>query len=107
LLTGSRTGGVNTIALSLGADGALLVRHDGVWRGQSPQQASGSAVGAGDSFLAGLLVKLAEAQPPAAALAFALACGTATALTPGSALCAPALIAELLPKVQVAEYIQD
>lgn len=47
--------GVETVVVSLGADGALLVNDDGMIHGVAPTDAVRNTVGAGDAFLAGLL----------------------------------------------------
>lgn len=93
--------GTGSVAVSLGAEGALLVRGDGVWRAVPPQVQVQSAVGAGDSFLAGLCVRLAEGHAPEDALGFAVACGTVAAMTPGTSLCHPDDLAEVLWRVRV------
>jgi 6-phosphofructokinase 2 len=103
LLVSDEKTGVETVALSLGSEGALLVQAAGVWRAKPPRAATGSAVGAGDSFLAGLLVQLAEHKTPDQALAFAIACGTATALTPGTGLCTLEQINTLFLEVKVEQ----
>ncbi|MFN3266558.1 MAG: 1-phosphofructokinase family hexose kinase [Deinococcales bacterium] len=93
--------GVGVVAASMGGDGALLVSHDYAYYAKPPQVQAGSAVGAGDSFLAGLLAKLAEGLEPKAALRFAIACGSATASVQGSQLGNLEIINALLPKIEV------
>ncbi len=93
--------GVNLVAASMGGDGALLVSKDFAYLAKPPKIQVGSAVGAGDSFLAGLLSKLAEGLAPDDALRFAIACGSATACVPGSQLGSPEMIQSLVPEVQV------
>ncbi len=93
--------GVSIVAASMGGDGALLVSKDYAFHAKPPEVKTGSAVGAGDSFLAGLLAKLAENLEPQAALRFAIACGSATASVPGSQLGNLELIQSLEPLVQV------
>jgi 6-phosphofructokinase 2 len=93
--------GVQTVAASMGGDGALLVTKDAAYHGVPPSVQRGSAVGAGDSFLAGLLAKLAEGTAPLEALRYAIACGTATASIPGTQLCTLEVIHALLNDVNV------
>lgn len=93
---------LETIAASMGGAGALLVTRDSAAHGVPPSVKRGSAVGAGDSFLAGLLAQLAQGVQPQGALRFAIACGSATAGTLGTGLCTLAGIEALLPKVRVA-----
>ncbi len=79
------TGSVRMIAVSLGQDGAVLATPDGVTRLPAiPVRALG-AVGAGDSFLAGLVRALARGLPDRLALAFAMAAGAAAVTTYGTA----------------------
>ncbi len=99
--------GVGAVAVSLGPEGAVLVRPDGIWQAVPPQVQAHSAVGAGDSFLAGLCSKLAEGCAAGEALRFAVACGTATAMTPGTSLCQLEGIQTILPQVRLEELNQQ
>jgi 6-phosphofructokinase 2 len=91
--------GVSVVAASLGPSGALYVTEDRAFHAVPPKVEVASAVGAGDSFLAGLLVKLAEGAAPLEALRFGVACGTATATIAGTQLCTTSRILEILPDV--------
>ena len=91
--------GAGTVVVSLGEEGALLVRPDGAWRAVPPEVRVQSPVGSGDSLLGGLCVKLAEGWEPQDALKFGVACGTATAMAPGTALCTRAGVEALLGQV--------
>jgi 1-phosphofructokinase family hexose kinase len=93
--------GVGIVAASMGGEGALLVSHDYAFHAKPPTVQHGSAVGAGDSFLAGLLAKLSEGLQAHEALRFAIACGSATASVQGSRLGNLELISGLLPEVEV------
>jgi 6-phosphofructokinase 2 len=80
-------GRVEIVTVSLGADGALLApREEGVQL-HSPAVETRSAVGAGDAFVGGMALGLAEGRTPRDAFALALAAGTATVLTMGTELC--------------------
>ena len=92
---------LEVIAASMGGAGALLVTRDAAAHGVPPSVQRGSAVGAGDSFLAGLLAQLAQGAPPLEALRFAIACGSATAAALGTGLCTLEGITALLPEVRV------
>ena len=92
---------LEVIAASMGGAGALLVTRDAAAHGVPPTVQRGSAVGAGDSFLAGLLAQLAQGAPPLEALRFAIACGSATAAALGAGLCTLGGIEALLPEVRV------
>ena len=82
-----RSGATQYVAVTLGRDGALLASADGVLRRAAPDVVAKSAVGAGDSFLAALVLALAGGRPAADAFAYALAAGTAAVLRHGSHLC--------------------
>ncbi len=80
-------GKAEIVALTLGADGALLVWKDGVKRLPSPHVEVVSAVGAGDSFVGGLTFGLAVERSIEDAFALAVAAGAAAVMTPGTELC--------------------
>lgn len=80
-------GKAEIVALTLGADGALLVWKDGVKRLPSPHVEVMSAVGAGDSFVGGLTFGLAVERSIEDAFALAVAAGAAAVMTPGTELC--------------------
>ena len=72
-----RSGGARMVALTLGQDGAVLATADGVLRMRPPVSEVHSAVGAGDSFLAAMVLSLANGVRPAEALAWGIAAGSA------------------------------
>jgi 1-phosphofructokinase len=91
-----RERGARTIVVSLGADGAVLATSDGAWHATTPPITPRSAVGAGDSLVAGLLAASAgtdtELSPDGLgpeALRHGVAYGTAAALLPGTQLPGP------------------
>ena len=95
-------GRVQMVALSLGAEGALLVTPQRAWHAQALNVSVASTVGAGDSFLAGLLWSLAR-QPDDAeqGLRYAMAAGAAALLTTGTSLSHPDDVARLVTQVQL------
>ena len=96
-------GGAEIVALTLADQGALIVTRDLAWRAYAPKVTPLSTVGAGDSFLGAMLWRLASVNPLADALQYAVAAGTAALLAPGTALCRPNDVIELLPEVRVQE----
>jgi 1-phosphofructokinase len=78
--------GVDTVLTSLGPAGAVLVRRDAAWHATAAALEPRSTVGAGDALLAGYLA--AGADGPAA-LAEAVAWGSAAAALPGSRMPGP------------------
>ncbi len=93
--------GVSIVLCSLGADGAVLVTRESAWKAVPPRVKTNSAVGAGDSMLAGALVALAEDKSLDEVLRLGVACGTATATTPGTELCYRDTIELILPQVEL------
>ncbi|GAA4865771.1 1-phosphofructokinase [Actinomycetospora straminea] len=86
-----RGGGIDTVLVSLGAAGAVVVAPEGTWHTASvPVTAVRSTVGAGDSTLAGYLLARTSGASPADALVHAVACGAAAVGLPGTAVPGPA-----------------
>ena len=80
-----RSGAARMIAVSLGRDGAILGTHEGVSRIPAMKIEERGTVGAGDSFLAGLLFGLARGMSHREALALGIASGAASIATYGTA----------------------
>jgi 6-phosphofructokinase 2 len=80
-------GKVEVVAVSLGAEGALLVTADDFFRLQAPEVKPRSAVGAGDSFVGAMTLGIAQGRSLRDAFTLAVATGTATVLTMGTELC--------------------
>lgn len=80
-------GGVDILVITLGADGALLCDNEkNIQRAKSPPVEVVNPRGAGDSFVAALVLKLTQNQSFAQALRYAVAAGAAAQLTPGTEL---------------------
>ena len=82
-----RSGAADYIAVTLGADGAILVGADGIRRVPAIDVPVQSAVGAGDSFVAAMTWSLAEGHEIDEAFRFGLAAGAAAVMTSGTELC--------------------
>jgi 6-phosphofructokinase 2 len=82
-----RSGKSEVIALSLGAGGVLLVSAYGCERLRTPVVPIKSKVGAGDSMVAGIVLRLARGDKVQDAVRFGVAAGAAAVMTPGSELC--------------------
>ena len=80
-----RSGAARMIAVSLGRDGAILWTNEGVSRLPAVKVEECSAVGAGDSFLAGLILGLARGLSHREALALGISAGAASVMTYGTA----------------------
>ncbi len=80
-----RLGHARMIAVSLGGDGAMLGTLNGISQLPAMEVRQRGAVGAGDSFLAGLVLGKARGLSDQQALAFAIAAGAAAVATYGTA----------------------
>lgn len=96
-------GGAEIVALTLGDDGALLVTARQAWRAQPLPIEAASTVGAGDSFLGGLVASLAWGADLENAFRIAVAAGSAATLTPGNELCHEEDVRRLAPEVRIGE----
>lgn len=90
------------VALTLGERGALLVTSDETIRVPALSVAVSSATGAGDSFLAGLLVALRRGDALRDAARLAQAAASATLLSSGTALCDADEVKRLYTRAQEA-----
>ncbi|WP_407178680.1 1-phosphofructokinase family hexose kinase [Bradyrhizobium sp. STM 3562] len=81
------TGAIENLAVTMGRDGALLAHPSGTLRLKGPKVKPLSAVGAGDSFVAGMTFALARRQNVEDAFMLGMAAGAAAVLTHGTQLC--------------------
>ncbi len=79
-------GVAQVVVLARGSDGNILADATGAWHARAVPVEVVSAVGAGDSFAAGLLLGRARGGDWPQALALAAACATATCLMPATRL---------------------
>lgn len=91
---------IEAMIVSIGAGGALLVTNSHVTRLRAPSVQVKSAVGAGDSMVAGVAVGLTRGLTLVEAAALGIAAGTAAVLTDGTQLCHEEDVRALLPGVQ-------
>ncbi|MEO1240554.1 MAG: 1-phosphofructokinase family hexose kinase [Pseudomonadota bacterium] len=92
---------IERVALTHGGDGSVMASRDGVARVNALQVAAHSAVGAGDSFVGGLLVGLLKGWDDEKALRYGMCAAAATRLTPGTALFDPAEVERLFQKASL------
>lgn len=78
---------IEIVVVSLGPDGAILATRDGATKLPSPRiDKKESAVGAGDSMVAGIVYSLVRSEGIENAVRYGLACGSAALMTPGTEL---------------------
>jgi 6-phosphofructokinase 2 len=95
------SGKATVVALTMGHLGAALVTREEVLRAPPIPITPRSAVGAGDSFLAALIWRLASGASRAESFRLAVAAGAAALLHPGTELCRPADVARLVDQVTI------
>ena len=97
-----RAGVARKVVVARGADGNVLATADRRIFAAAPRVQVRSAVGAGDSFVAGLVLALARGRPEEEALALAGAAAAAAVTTDATQLCRPEDVMRLLPETVVS-----
>lgn len=98
--------GIALVAVTLGAEGALLCTQEGTWRATPPPITFASAVASGDSFVAAFLWEwLHGSHPgdPASALRLATGAGAANAAVIGAGFCTRESIYEMAQRATVKD----
>lgn len=96
-------GQAEIVALTLGNRGAFLTTHDGIWRAPALPIGPVSTVGAGDSFLGGMIWSLAAGHALDKAFRYGVAAGTAALLSAGTELCHLVDVDRLYPMVDLVK----
>jgi 6-phosphofructokinase 2 len=96
-----QSGQAEIVAVSLGADGALVVSATEQWRARSVQVDVQTTIGAGDSFVGGMVWSLGRGDSLVKAFQYGMASGAAALLAPGTSLSQAADVHYLLPQVVV------
>jgi 6-phosphofructokinase 2 len=99
-------GRTEIVALTLGAEGALLVTAGEAWRAEPLPIAPVSTVGAGDSFLGAMVWALAAGMPLEAAFRHGAAAGAAALLAHGAELCRAGDVTRLLAQVAIQRIVE-
>jgi tagatose 6-phosphate kinase len=98
--------GPSIVAVSLGAEGMILVTPEQVWQAVPPGVEALNTVGSGDSAVAGMAMGVTRDLPLERALGYAVACGTANAVTSGVAEVRPDDVARLVDRVKVDAVVE-
>ena len=93
--------GIDIVAISRGKDGLIIANETVILKVTPPEVEVRSTVGAGDSAIAGLVMKLSKGAGVEEAARLAAAAGTATALTPGTELCLLEDVEKILPQITI------
>jgi 1-phosphofructokinase family hexose kinase len=95
--------GAGAAVLTMRGEGAVASAAGRAWHARAPREEVVRAIGAGDSFAAGLAVGLLRGAELPEALGLAAAAGTATALHPGTGLGSPEEVRRLWERTEVIE----
>ncbi len=96
-----QSGQAEIVAVSLGAEGAMVVSATESWRARGLSVEVQTTIGAGDSFVAGMVWALSRGDPLLKTFQFGMAAGAAALLAPGTALAQAPDVHRLLPQVVV------
>ena len=96
-------GVARTVVVARGADGSIQVDKDRRIFAKAAKVKVKSTVGAGDSFVAGLLLSLARGEPPETALAWGTAAASAAVMTDATQLCKSDDVLRLLPECVITQ----
>jgi 1-phosphofructokinase family hexose kinase len=92
--------GAPLAAITLAAQGAVFNDGKSIWHARPPAIDHGSAVGAGDAFLAALLVELERQATSEVALRRAVAAGAAVLHGQGSELLSMEVVEQMFPQIE-------
>ena len=95
--------GVSIAAVTMGRSGAVVTDGVRAWQATPPQIEFASAVGSGDSFIAGFLYALASEGSLAEAVTLGTAAGAANATTYGAGYCSKSSIMDMKRGVTLVE----
>ena len=98
-------GGVKTVIVSLGSEGALAITGKESFRARPPKLKMRSTIGAGDALLAGFLAGISRGKSTADALRLGVAAGSASVLYPGTSFAPPSKISAVYRRVRVTQIL--
>jgi 6-phosphofructokinase 2 len=96
-------GNAQVVVLTLGANGALLVTTEGAYAARVSDVKVVSSVGAGDSFVGGMVWKLATGGDVVDAFQYGIAAGSAAVMNAGTELCHPQDAARLRSQIELMQ----
>lgn len=99
--------GVETVLVSMGPKGILLVSGDEGYLAVPPEVKVKNTIGAGDSAVAGFVFGLVCSKDPKEALKYAAAAGTATTMSQGTALCQKKDFLMVLPQIRLNSLAEE
>ena len=103
----ARDMGVDTVLVSMAADGIMLVSEDERHWAIPPKVDAVNSVGVGDSAVAGFIYGLTNGLAPKECLVHAAAAGTATALKPGTARAGRQDVLSMVPRIELRDLSEE
>ena len=95
------SGQADIVAVSLGAEGAMVVSANQVWHAHAIQVDVHTTIGAGDSFVGGMVWSLGRGDTLLKAFQYGISSGAAALLSSGTSLSQAADVHRLLPEVMI------
>jgi 6-phosphofructokinase 2 len=99
--------GIEVVAISRGKEGLIVASQGKMLKVMAPSVEVKSTVGAGDSTVAAMVLRLSQKASIEEAARWAVAAGTAATLAHGTELCNKDDVERLLPEVEVRELLLD
>jgi len=93
--------GIGIIVVSLGSEGSIVVSGSGVLKIKPPKIEVGSSVGAGDTLVGALSLKLSQGESLKDAIGYATAASANTVVQSGTQICKKDEVEELLTQVEI------
>ncbi|WP_370311491.1 1-phosphofructokinase family hexose kinase [Sagittula sp.] len=99
-----KRGAAEIVIIARGKDGSVMAGPDGLWHTSAANDVVVSAIGAGDSFVGGFTMSLAQGHPAPEALRRGAAAAAAAVMSPGTQLCLPEDYKLLLPRTTLTQF---
>jgi 6-phosphofructokinase 2 len=96
------SGQAEIVAVSLGEAGAMAIGTDQIWQARAIKVDVQTTIGAGDSFVGGLVWSLGRGDTLLNAFQYGMASGAAALLTPGTSLSQAHDVHRLMPEVSLS-----
>ncbi|HZJ82197.1 MAG TPA: 1-phosphofructokinase [Clostridia bacterium] len=96
--------GIDLVCVTLGGNGCIAVAKEGTFRLKAPPLETISAVGSGDSFIAGCATALSQGKPTEDVLKIGMACGMANTQFAGTGHVSCELVDRFFDIVTVEKY---
>ncbi|WP_299921728.1 1-phosphofructokinase family hexose kinase [uncultured Pelagimonas sp.] len=91
------------VIIARGKDGSVMADGTGLWHVNASNETVVSAIGAGDSFVGGFVMGLAQGETPPEALRFGAAAASAAVISEGTQLCHRSDWDRLLPLTEITK----